>query len=216
MKRFRKALLVILSIVLWGTFIFFVQEGNMTTIKVTPSKSPVKIGESFSVNVEITPDVVIGGGQLNFGFNPAAMRVDSVVQGPFLGSESWWHGGTIDNVAGTVKDVYGVVLTPGQGISTKGIFVTFNCTALAAGKPSNLALTSVVMGNLEGVAVPFDLSVSQVAILSVYDLDSNGVVDVADLVLASNQFGLAGTADYNADGIVNVLDLIIEAQNFTV
>jgi Ca2+-binding EF-hand superfamily protein len=60
------------------------------------------------------------------------------------------------------------------------------------------------------------LSVSQVAVLSGYDLDSNGVVNVADLVLAAAQFGGPGTADFNADGVVNILDLILVVKNFTV
>lgn len=185
-------------------------------INVTPSKSSVKVGEAFTYAVEITPEngVEIAGGQMDFDFNPAAMKVDSVVQGAFLGAQSFWNGGTIDN-SGRVKDIYGVVTTPGVGITTKGIFVILNCTALAAGKASSVTLSNVILGNKAGVSVPFALSVSQVVCSALWDLDGSGSVDATDLALAAAQFGLTGTADFNADGVVNILDLIVLVQNLT-
>jgi hypothetical protein len=189
-----------------------------TSIKVTPSKSSVKVAEVFTVSVEVTPDtgVVVAGLQMDFGFNHAAMKVDSVVQGPFLGTQNVFSGGVIDNAAGTVKPIYGVVTTPGAGITAKGVFIIVTCAALKAGETSAIALTNVIVGNKEGISCPFSLSVSQVAVLSGYDLDGNGTVNAADLALAAAQFGGTGTADFNTDGVVNILDLILVVKNFTV
>jgi hypothetical protein len=210
------AIIVLLSF--WGISILG-KGGNMASgIKVTPSKSSVKVGEIFTVAVEVTPDtgVVVGGLQMDVGFNPAAMKVDTLVQGPFLGTLNNFNAGVINNVAGTVKPVWGAVTTPGVGITAKGVFIILTCTALKAGETSALALTNVIVGNIAGISCPFSLSVSQVAVLSGYDLDSNGVVNVADLTLAAAQFGGPGTADFNADGVVNILDLILVVKNFTV
>jgi hypothetical protein len=209
-------LAIIVLLAFWGISILG-KGGNMAAgIKVTPSKSSVKVGEIFTVAVEVTPDPTtpVAGLQMDVGFNPAAMRVDTVEKGPFL--VGVFNPGVINNVAGTVKPIWGAVITPGVGITAKGVFITLTCTALKAGETSALALTNVIVGNLAGISVPFALSVSQVAVLSGYDLDSNGVVNVADLTLASAQFGGTGTADFNADGVVNILDLILLVKNFTV
>ena len=48
----------------------------------------------------------------------------------------------------------------------------------------------------------------------VADLNSDGVVNILDLVLVANAFGEA-TPDLNGDGVVNILDLVIVANNFT-
>lgn len=45
------------------------------------------------------------------------------------------------------------------------------------------------------------------------DLNSDGVVNILDLVLVANAFGEA-TPDLNGDGVVNILDLVIVANNF--
>jgi hypothetical protein len=215
----KKSILILAIIVALVFFILGkgVDAGMASNIKVTPSKSSVKVGEIFTVTVEVTPDtgVTIAGLQMNVGFNSAAMRVDSVVQGPFLGAQNFFSAGVTNNPAGTVKPIYGVVTTPGVGITTKGVFIIMTCTALKAGETSAIALTGVVVGNLAGVSVPFALSVSQVVVLSGYDLDGNGSVNSEDLALASNQFGGTGTADFNTDGVVNVLDMILLVKNYT-
>jgi hypothetical protein len=211
-------LAIIVLITLWGISILGKGADMASSIKVTPSKSSVKVGEIFTVTVEVTPDtgVAVAGLQMDVGFNPAAMKVVTVVQGPFLGTLNFFSAGVIDNVAGTVKPIYGVVTTPGVGISAKGVFLILTCTALKAGETSALTLTNVIVGDLAGTSVPFSLSVSQVAVLSGYDLDGNGSVNAADLALAAAQFGGTGTADFNADGVVNILDLILVVKNFTV
>jgi hypothetical protein len=40
------------------------------------------------------------------------------------------------------------------------------------------------------------------------DIDKDGVVGVADLLMVIDQWGTDGSADVNVDGIVNVADLL--------
>jgi hypothetical protein len=52
-----------------------------------------------------------------------------------------------------------------------------------------------------------------------YDVDENGMVDIADLVIIGQHFNEIQTAPYprydvNMDGIVNILDITIAAQHF--
>ena len=47
------------------------------------------------------------------------------------------------------------------------------------------------------------------------DVNSDGVVDVADLVLVASNFGATGiTGDVNADGVIDVFDLVLVAKRF--
>ncbi len=47
------------------------------------------------------------------------------------------------------------------------------------------------------------------------DVNSDGVVDVADLVLVAGNFGQTGAAgDVNADGVIDILDLVLVAKRF--
>ena len=45
------------------------------------------------------------------------------------------------------------------------------------------------------------------------DVNTDGVVNVLDLVLVANAFG-ENAPDLNGDGIVNILDLVIVANAF--
>jgi hypothetical protein len=193
--------------------------GDMTNsvIKVLPSKSQVKVGEQFDIAVQIIPGAGIAGGQLDFTFNPEAIVVNSVEQGIFLGSvdQTFFSKGVIDNVAGTVKPVYGASIVPGFEQLNTETFVTFKCTAKASGKVSNLDLSNVIIGSKEGLSLPFELQVNQVSFLSIYDLDGNGSVGLSDLVMVADNFGLTGIGDFDNDGKVTVLDMILTVRNFT-
>jgi len=197
-----------------------------TTIKVTPSKAVVLPGDNFTVDISVEPagGVNVAGMQLNFGFNPEAVQVNSVVEGNLLnqGSAStYFQGGVVDNQAGTVNNVVGVITAPGQSVTSPGVFVTLGCTALVSGKPSSFALSNVVIGNKDAVAIPFDSPViDQVVVTVSYDLDLNGLVNVADLIVVVGLLGLTGApgfnkADLKQDGVIDVLDMILVGQNFS-
>lgn len=49
--------------------------------------------------------------------------------------------------------------------------------------------------------------------LQIADVNSDGVVNIQDLVIVANALGTA-THDLNGDGVVNILDLVIVANHF--
>lgn len=227
-RNMRRCLLLVFVLAVLGcTLVGCPPQREMaTTIKVTPSKPVVLPGDSFNVDISVEPasGVNVAGMQLDFGFNPQAVRVDSVVEGNLLkqgGASTYFQGGTVDNQTGVVKNVVGVITTPGQSVTAPGIFVTLGCTALASGKPSDFVLSNVVIGNKDAVAIPFDSPViNQVVVTVSCDLDLDGLVNIADLIIVAAALGLVGVPgftkeDTNLDSVVNVLDMILVGQSFS-
>lgn len=187
-------------------------------IIATPSKTKVNVGELYDLIVSVNPGVTIAGVQCGLVYNPDAVQINSVVQGAFLGSNSFFMPGTTDNVAGKVTGIVGATLGAGSGVTTNGVFCTLKCQAKTASKVSNFVFVDTMAGSPAGAALPLDLSItSQVTVLSPLDLSGDGIINVADLALLMVAFGLTGAPgwrkeDVNKDGGVNVLDMILIAQ----
>ena len=76
----------------------------------------------------------------------------------------------------------------------------------AKGVASGLTATAHTIPDLDG-----DIYLKDT--LEVADLNTDGVVNILDLVLVANGFGNA-EPDLNGDGVVNILDLVIVANAF--
>ena len=195
-----------------------------TVVTVTPSKTVVSPGEVFTVAVSLAPAVAIAGAQFDLAFNPQAVQITKVEEGDIFkisGASSYFMPGTIDNTNGTLKAVVDVIIGPGKETSAAGKMAILTCKAVSAGKTSMFVLSNVIVGNKDGVAVPLDsFSIIQTQVASSTDLNLDGVVDMADVLMIVAVFGTVGTPpdsreDINADGQVNVLDLILLGQNWT-
>ena len=78
--------------------------------------------------------------------------------------------------------------------------------------------TNIVEVSAAGIEVPatFHALSDTEAPLIAADVNSDGLVNILDLVLVSSRFGQSGqnNADVNGDGIVNILDLVLVAGMF--
>ena len=203
----------------------FPQNKTMANTTVTlVSKSVVKPGENFNVDIMITPvsGANVAGAQLNLAFNPKAVKVNSVVEGNFLkvGGSTFFMSGTIDNVAGTVVNVAAAIIVPNASVNTPGVFVTFNCTALTAGSVS-FVLSNVIVGSKDAVAIPLDSSIiPPVAVAFPWDVNLDGKINQTDMALVYTVFGQMGTPgwrreDVNGDGSIDILDMILVGQEWS-
>jgi hypothetical protein len=197
-----------------------------TIVAVAPSKQVVLPNEDFTVDITIVPaaGTKVAGWQFDLKFNPLALKVNAAVEGGFLkqgGNKTFFMAPTVDNTAGLVKGAVGVSLGAGSNVTSPGIAATLQCTALASGKTSAFALDKVIVGDINAVALPLDLTtVGQVAVTYSADLNSDGIVDAKDLAILVPLLWTTGTPgwrreDLNSDGVIDVLDLIICAQEMS-
>ena len=195
-----------------------------TTVSVLPSITTLIPGQTFAVTVSIAPSVAIAGAQFNLSYNPKAVQIVNVTEGNLFkqnGAPTYFMPGTFDNVNGLLKNVAGVVTGAGQNVTTSGILAVITCTAVTSGQTSAFNLLNVIVGNPAGVAVPLSsFNITQVTVASPWDLNSDGVVNNADVQVFMTYFGQTGAPgwiaeDFNKDGVVNVLDLIILVQHFS-
>ena len=109
----------------------------------------------------------------------------------------------------------GVIIGPGQNVTTPGTFAILNCTALNGGRTSAFRLENVIVGDKDANSLPLELPVIlQVTVAALYDINLDGLVDSGDLSLIYQALGnTIGLEDVKGDGIVNVLDMVLVAQN---
>jgi len=184
-----------------------VRQMPSAVISLNPSVNKVKQGEKFNLIVSIQPDVNegISAYQTNISYNKDAIRVDKVTLGSLIASPNFGSVGVIDNLNGIVKNIYNVSLNPGIEVINSGDAVILECTALYNGKTSDFALTNTIIAGVEAIALPFDLVINQVILLSLYDLDGSGSVDLSDLQLMASRL----------DNF-NILDMIKLVREITI
>ncbi|ACV62817.1 S-layer domain protein [Desulfofarcimen acetoxidans DSM 771] len=140
--------------------------GSATTVSIDPATKNVSAGDTFTLNVLISPATAIAGAQFNLSYNPAVLQVDTVTGGGLLnqnGNTSFFMPGVIDNTAGLLKNVAGAITTPGGEVSEAGALAAVSFKAKASGT-SDLVLSNVKAGNKEGQAVPVQITGGSVAI----------------------------------------------------
>ena len=100
-----------------------------TTLSISPISQTVDTDESFTVDVYCVPGQPIKAYELRLSFDASLLQVDSVVEGDiFNGFSCFFNDGTIDNINGSIVNIYSLIIGPGN-VSDSGIFVTITFTA---------------------------------------------------------------------------------------
>ena len=103
-----------------------------TLVQVSPASKTVSAGQAFTINIECTPGQPMKSYELKVSFDPTLLQATSVTEGTiFTGYTTFFNAGTINNTAGTIVDVYGLILGTGT-VSSPGSLVTIPFTARAA------------------------------------------------------------------------------------
>jgi len=147
-KKFNAVTTVIIAVMLLlGTATIIVYASDNTIVSIDPSSQIVSSGETFSVNVSCVPGQPIKSFEFQLSFNASLLQVNSITEGNiFDGYDTFFNAGTINNVTGTVVDIYGLIMGSGN-VTGSGTFVTISCTAKDVSGTSTLALSSVGVTN---------------------------------------------------------------------
>jgi hypothetical protein len=153
MKRVSKSSLATLQIVfiLFSFFIFsfvdMVEASDPTSVTINPASQTVTAGDSFTISVNCSPQQPVKAFELKISFNPSLLQATDVSEGDiFEGYSTFFGEGIIDNTAGTIVNVYDLII--GQGnVTDAGSLIVVNFTAKSTDGTSSLTLYDVRMTN---------------------------------------------------------------------
>ena len=98
-------------------------------VYVNPSNQIVSPQESFEISIYCEPDQPIKSFEFKLSFDPSLLEANSVTEGDiFDGYSTYFNSGDINNSAGTIINVYGLILGAGN-VSSPGSFADISFTA---------------------------------------------------------------------------------------
>lgn len=169
-------------------------------LSLTPSSTSVGVGETFSIDVNVSDVVDLYGFQFDFNFDQSLLSPLGVTEGSFLskgvsGSTDFMAG--FDNGTGTIEFTLGYLLGAVPGISGSGTLATLAFVAMAPGNTvfslSGLILLDSQLGEFQdaatinGAAVDINASaVPETASTATLMLMAAGVTILARRRLASS------------------------------
>ncbi|WP_445475254.1 cohesin domain-containing protein [Methanococcoides methylutens] len=183
-------------------------------VTLKPSSQTVAPGETFTVDIFVSPDVDIAGMQFDLFFDGSQFHVSDVSEGSLFkqsGLDTFFVEGSVNS--GLINDAYGCVLGASD-VSTPATFATITVTATEqANGRSELVLRNVVVSDPKGNAVDIDITNTEISVLF-FDINQDNVVDFADYGLVEQHFDETTSYPYppwdvNQDKIVNVIDMML-------
>ncbi len=194
----------------------------------TPYAPRISVGQSFTLHLSAEEVTGLAGWQFDLKFDPAALSATRVSEGSFLetgGGTTFFRKGTIDNQAGTITGLSGSRLTAG-GVTGAGglVSVTFRVKALGE---TRVRVRNFQFGDTTGAIIPATspaisinvggaVAASAAAAHPAWDVNEDGVTNLADLALVSQAMGQPiqnPRTDVNGDGVVNGEDFALVAAH---
>lgn len=161
----RSVLALVLLILLITTFIgtAFAE----AVIRISPQE-PDAEDENLTVNIYIEPNEPIAGVQFDFLFDSSLVNIKTVQEGNLLkqtGFKTMFSQGTIDNLHGTVTNIYGFILGK-SAVIAPNTFAVIELVPAGGSGVCKLQLSNVILSNSNGSAMPLKVVNSSVCIVS--------------------------------------------------
>ena len=177
-------------------------------------------GDTFTLNLNAENITDLVGWQANIAYDHNVLEAVEVTEGDFLkaeGGDTFFQGGTIDNVTGKITGLFSARISE-SGVSGTGTLLSVTFKAKAGGK-TQVTLENFEFSSISGAiipSVPPNITIT-VGEYPAWDVNQDGRVSVVDLVLVAKDLGSDAPAnlrtDVNRDGVINIQDLILVAQH---
>ena len=116
-------------------------------VYVSPSSQVVSPQESFDISIYCEPDQPIKSFEFKLSFDSSLIEANSVTEGDiFNGYSTYFNSGVINNTAGTIINVYGLILGEGN-VTDPGTLVTISFTSKSVIGTSDVSLYDVGITN---------------------------------------------------------------------
>jgi PKD repeat protein len=140
-------ILIIACLLLFSSLSTLVTASDPTLVRITPANQTVNASETFVVSVVCSPERPVKGYELKLSFNPSLVHATSVSEGGFFsGYTTFFNPGTINNQAGTIINIYDLIVGLGN-VTNEGTLVTITFTARSSSGTSALTLYGVQLTN---------------------------------------------------------------------
>jgi hypothetical protein len=199
---------------------------TMPEIRVEPSSYTSKKVETFSVNITVHNVVNLYSYEFKLGYDTALLDALSLNVGDFLKQPYYIYKFSIDDDAGVIT--LGVSSkAPAPPVNGSGLLatITFKTVAIVwpdSARNTSLHLYDTVLKTNLGITVPhgtLDGFYQYTPIPG--DVNSDGVVNIFDLVIVARAFGTKPgeanwdpKADLKRDGLINIFDVVLVAKNY--
>jgi len=138
---------VIAFILVFSTLTIVAKASGPTVVKINPASQTVNAGDTVIVSVDCAPERPVKGFELKLSYDPSILQASSVSEGTFFGGyNTFFNPGTINNQAGTIINVYDLIVGPGN-VTTNGTLITVAFTAGSISGTSALTLYGVQLTN---------------------------------------------------------------------
>ncbi|HUV82329.1 MAG TPA: cohesin domain-containing protein [archaeon] len=130
-----------------------------TLFTISPATQHVDVGQNFTINVYIGPDVPISGGQFDLLFDSSLVQVTGISEGNLLnqeGASTIFNPGIINNSQGIVTDVYGAILGK-SNVSSPGILANIDLVTLNRSGTCTFEISNAVISNSTGYSLPVNI-----------------------------------------------------------
>ena len=181
-----------------------------TTVSLSPASvaSPA-IGQQLEFSLSIAEGETVAGYQATVQFDTTALRYVSSANGDYLPVGAFFVQPV---VAGDLVKLNAASLAEESDGDGTLATLTFEVVAV---KASAVRLSDVLLSNKAGESAIPKVENAQITESTGLqgDVNSDGIVNIQDLVLVASSLGTAGqnTTDVNADGLVNIQDLVLVA-----
>ena len=146
-----------LLIIFFGVTTVIADDFENTIVSVDPSSQTVSSEETFTINVYCVPGQPIKSFEFKLSFDTSLLQVNSVTEGDiFAGYTTFFNPGTINNSAGSIVDIYGLITGTGN-VTGNGTFVSISVTAKDVTGISSIGLYNTGVTN-ETEYVPLDVN----------------------------------------------------------